>query len=70
MLTTAPYRVAQWTTGNVGKSSAQAIATHPALELVGCHASIHAIPAVVAAAPGIVTYTDLPLPVARGVVPV
>lgn len=32
------YRVVQWTTGNVGKSSLQAIATHPALELVGCYA--------------------------------
>ena len=31
---------------------------------------IHAIPAVVAAAPGIATYNDLPLPQARGVVPV
>jgi hypothetical protein len=31
---------------------------------------IHAIPAVVAAAPGIATYTNLPLPQARGVVPV
>lgn len=30
---------------------------------------IHAIPAVVAAAPGIATYNDLPLPNARGVVP-
>ncbi|MDQ2638119.1 MAG: dihydrodipicolinate reductase [Actinomycetota bacterium] len=30
---------------------------------------IHAIPAVVAAPPGIVTYNDLPLPQARGVVP-
>ena len=30
---------------------------------------IHAIPAVVAAAPGIVTYNDLPLPQPRGVVP-
>lgn len=30
---------------------------------------IHAIPAVVAAAPGIATYNDLPLPQARGVVP-
>jgi hypothetical protein len=30
---------------------------------------IHAIPAVVAAAPGIATYTDLTLPQARGVVP-
>src|SRR5580765_2790962 len=32
------YRVVQWTTGNVGKSSVQAIATNPALELVGCYA--------------------------------
>lgn len=30
---------------------------------------IHAIPAVVAAAPGIATYNDLPLPTPRGVVP-
>ena len=30
---------------------------------------INAIPAVVAAAPGIATYNDLPLPQARGVVP-
>jgi hypothetical protein len=30
---------------------------------------IHAIPAVVAAAPGIATYNDLPMPQARGVVP-
>jgi 2,4-diaminopentanoate dehydrogenase len=32
------YRVVQWTTGNVGKSSVQAIAANPALELVGCFA--------------------------------
>jgi len=32
------YRVVQWTTGNVGKSSVQAIVTNPALELVGCFA--------------------------------
>jgi 4-hydroxy-tetrahydrodipicolinate reductase len=32
------YRVVQWTTGNVGKSSVQAIAANPALELVGCYA--------------------------------
>lgn len=32
------YRVVQWTTGNVGKSSLQAIADNPALELVGCYA--------------------------------
>ena len=30
---------------------------------------IHAIPAVVAAPPGIATYNDLPLPQARGIVP-
>ncbi|BBX63966.1 dihydrodipicolinate reductase [Mycobacterium saskatchewanense] len=32
------YRVVQWNTGNVGKSSLQSIAGHPALELVGCYA--------------------------------
>lgn len=32
------YRVVQWTTGNVGKSSVAAIATNPTLELVGCYA--------------------------------
>jgi hypothetical protein len=31
---------------------------------------INAIPAVVAAAPGIVTYNDLPLVLPRGVVPI
>jgi hypothetical protein len=31
-------RVVQWTTGNVGRSSVQAIAAHPDLELVGCYA--------------------------------
>jgi 2,4-diaminopentanoate dehydrogenase len=35
---TAPYRVVQWTTGNVGKSSVEAIAANPTLELVGCYA--------------------------------
>jgi len=30
--------------------------------------AIHAIPHVVAAAPGIVTHTDLPVPLPRGVV--
>jgi hypothetical protein len=35
---TAPYRVVQWTTGNVGKSSVAAIAGNPTLELVGCYA--------------------------------
>jgi 2,4-diaminopentanoate dehydrogenase len=36
--TTSPYRIVQWTTGNVGKSSAQAIAANPELELIGCYA--------------------------------
>jgi 2,4-diaminopentanoate dehydrogenase len=35
---TPPYRVIQWTTGNVGKSSVQAIAANPNYELVGCYA--------------------------------
>lgn len=30
------YRVIQWATGGVGRSSISAIATHPELELVGC----------------------------------
>ena len=34
----SPYRVVQWTTGNVGKSSVTAIASNPNLELVGCYA--------------------------------
>jgi 2,4-diaminopentanoate dehydrogenase len=34
----APYRVVQWTTGNVGKSSVAAIAANPKLELIGCYA--------------------------------
>ncbi|ORB30826.1 NAD(P)H-dependent amine dehydrogenase family protein [Mycolicibacterium parafortuitum] len=34
----ASYRVVQWTTGNVGKSSVAAIAANPLLELVGCYA--------------------------------
>ena len=38
MSNTARYRVVQWTTGNVGKSSVQAIAANPGLELVGCYA--------------------------------
>ena len=33
-----PYRVVQWTTGNVGKSSVAAIAANPTLQLVGCYA--------------------------------
>ncbi|MGW5387121.1 NAD(P)H-dependent amine dehydrogenase family protein [Nocardia sp. NPDC003963] len=32
------YRVVQWTTGNVGKSSVRAIVANPTLELVGCYA--------------------------------
>lgn len=31
-------RVVQWTTGNVGRQSVEAIARHPDLELVGCYA--------------------------------
>jgi hypothetical protein len=38
MTSRRPYRVVQWTTGNVGKSSVQAIAANPSLELVGCYA--------------------------------
>jgi 4-hydroxy-tetrahydrodipicolinate reductase len=38
VLNNPTYRVVQWTTGNVGKSSVQAIAAHPALQLVGCYA--------------------------------
>jgi hypothetical protein len=38
MSNTPRYRVVQWTTGNVGKSSVQAIAANPGLELVGCYA--------------------------------
>lgn len=33
-----PLRVVQWTTGNVGKQSAIAVARSPGLELVGCYA--------------------------------
>ena len=33
-----PYRIVQWTTGNVGKQSVKAIVAHPDLELVGCYA--------------------------------
>lgn len=32
------YRVVQWTTGNVGKSSVRAIVANPTLEIVGCYA--------------------------------
>lgn len=38
MHNTAPHRVVQWTTGNVGKSAVAAIAANPQLELVGCYA--------------------------------
>ncbi len=34
----APYRVVQWTTGNVGKSSVAALAANPNYEIVGCYA--------------------------------
>lgn len=33
-----PYRIVQWTTGNVGKSSVQAITANPHYELVGLYA--------------------------------
>ena len=33
-----PYRVVQWTTGNVGVQSVTAILNRPDLELVGCYA--------------------------------
>ena len=32
------YRIVQWTTGNVGKSSVRAIVANPLFELVGCYA--------------------------------
>ncbi len=35
---TGPYRVVQWTTGNVGRRSVLAAIANPALELVGCYA--------------------------------
>ncbi|BBX67932.1 NAD(P)H-dependent amine dehydrogenase family protein [Mycolicibacterium psychrotolerans] len=38
MHNTAPHRVVQWTTGNIGKSAVAAIAANPHLELVGCYA--------------------------------
>ncbi|MFI9408714.1 dihydrodipicolinate reductase [Nocardia gamkensis] len=38
MSNTPAYRVVQWTTGNVGKSSVRAIAANPLFELVGCYA--------------------------------
>lgn len=37
-MTYGSYRIVQWTTGNVGKKSVQAIAGNPDLELVGCYA--------------------------------
>ena len=33
-----PYRVVQWTTGNVGRCSVQAVADNPTYALVGCYA--------------------------------
>jgi hypothetical protein len=35
---TAPLRVVQWTTGNVGRRSVPAVVSNPALALVGCFA--------------------------------
>ncbi|MGV9408768.1 NAD(P)H-dependent amine dehydrogenase family protein [Nocardia sp. NPDC003693] len=37
-MSSTPCRVVQWTTGNVGTSSARALLAHPDLELVGCFA--------------------------------
>jgi hypothetical protein len=34
----APLRIVQWTTGNVGRRSVRAVVAHPDLELVGCYA--------------------------------
>lgn len=38
MPNTTPYRIVQWTTGNVGKSSVAAIAKNPTYQLIGCYA--------------------------------
>ena len=38
MPNTTPYRVVQWTTGNVGKSSVEALAANPNYDIVGCYA--------------------------------
>lgn len=35
---TAPRRVVQWTTGNVGRRSVRAVVSNPVLTLVGCYA--------------------------------
>ena len=75
MPNTARYRVVQWTTGNVGKSSVAAIAANPTLELVGCYAwsqdkagrDVGDLCGI--EPPGIVTYNDLPLILPRGVMP-
>lgn len=37
-MTSTTYRVVQWNTGNIGKSSVPALAAHPDIELVGCFA--------------------------------
>ncbi len=38
MSSRSPLRIVQWNTGIVGKAAVRAIAAHPDLELVGCHA--------------------------------
>ncbi|MBY8862312.1 dihydrodipicolinate reductase [Nocardia sp. CA2R105] len=38
MFNTRKYRVVQWTTGNVGRASVQAIVANPRFELIGCYA--------------------------------
>jgi hypothetical protein len=54
-------RVVQFSTGNVGRHALAAIIRHPALELVGVHASGPvAIEAVCAARPGLLGQRDLP----------
>ena len=58
----APLRIVQWTTGNVGQRSIRATATNPVLP------AFNAVPTVVAAAPRIATYNELPLTLPRGVV--
>lgn len=68
------YHVVQWTTGNVGKSSAEAIAANPAFKLVGCYSySPDKVGRDVGELCGInrlgsATYNDLPLTLPRGVV--
>ena len=61
----AAIRVVQIGTGNVGTHALRALITNPAFELAGVWVS-SAIPAVVAAEPGICTTLHLPLVTGRG----